>query len=353
MFEGVFKSKKVFITGHTGFKGAWLTLWLQTLGAEVAGFSAGIPTEPSLFSLLNLSSTLHDLRGDIRDQAALQQAILTAQPDFVFHLAAQAIVSTSYQQPVDTFSANVMGTVHVLDALRKLDKPCTAIIVTSDKCYENREWEFGYRESDPLGGKDPYSASKAAAELAINAWYHSFFQDSGVRVLSVRSGNVIGGGDWAPNRVVPDCIRSWQEGRPVVLRSPGAIRPWQHVLEPLAGYLLAAQHGSTNPGLNGQAFNFGPRPDQTCSVEDMVKGLARHWPGLKEENAFITTPNLEFKESRLLKLSWEKAWQDLGWKPKLVLQTTLKMTAEWYQALESGLRENDLREFTLRQIREF
>lgn len=348
-----FLGKKVFITGHTGFKGAWLSLWLQMLGAEVSGFSSGIPTTPSLFAALGLKKDLHDLRGDIRDRDILEKHLLKCQPDYVFHLAAQAIVSTSYQEPHATFSTNVMGTVNLLDALRKLEKPCAAVIITSDKCYENREWEFGYRESDPLGGKDPYSASKAAAELAVKSWYHSFFEKKSthIRVVSVRSGNVIGGGDWSPNRIVPDCVRAWNQGETVVLRAPDSIRPWQHVLEPLAGYLKVAESLSENPALNGQAYNFGPRPDQTCSVEQMVQNLASHWPDLTGTQAYKNKTQESFSESKTLKLSWEKAFQDLNWKPKLDLDTTLKMTADWY--LTARTEKDSLRHFTEQQIHDF
>ena len=240
-FSGIYCGKTVLVTGHTGFKGAWLAEWLLALGARVHGYALESPTEPALFHQLGLADRLQHELGDVRDAAGVRQSVARAQPDFVFHLAAQALVRASYVQPLETYATNVLGTANVLDALRTLEKPCAAVFITTDKCYENREWVHGYREEDPLGGHDPYSSSKAAAEIAIASWRRAFFREHPVRIASARAGNVIGGGDWALDRIIPDCIRSLQAGQPIAVRNPNATRPWQHVLEPLSGYLgLAA-----------------------------------------------------------------------------------------------------------------
>ena len=240
MFGGAFRGKNVWLSGHTGFKGAWLAHWLLGLGAKVHGFALPPATEPALFDQLGLVNQMEHQLADIRDSGAVAASIAAVQPDFVFHLAAQAILRTSYEIPIETYATNVMGTIHVLEALRALKKPCAAVLVTTDKCYENREWVYGYREDDPLGGYDPYSSSKAAAEIAISAWRRSFFGEHPVRVASGRAGNVIGGGDWAKDRIVPDCIRHLQRNESIPVRNPRATRPWQHVLEPLSGYLWLA-----------------------------------------------------------------------------------------------------------------
>jgi len=237
MFRGLYAGKKVFVTGHTGFKGSWLCEWLLGLGAEVTGYSLRPPTQPALFEQIALAGRLKHIIGDIRDLPGLSRALKEAQPEFVFHLAAQPIVRDSYISPVQTFEVNLMGTVHVLEALRSVSHPCAAVLVTTDKCYENKEWAYGYREDAPLGGHDPYSASKAAAEVAISSYRRSFFQSHPVSVASARAGNVIGGGDWAVDRIVPDCIRALEKKQPIPVRNPRATRPWQHVLEPLSGYL--------------------------------------------------------------------------------------------------------------------
>jgi len=240
MFAEAFRNKTVWLSGHTGFKGAWLAQWLLELGANVHGFALEPATEPALFDQLGLAKRLHHQIADIRDPAAVRESVKKSQPDFVFHLAAQPPVRLSYEQPLETYATNVMGTAHVLEALRALDKPCAAVLITTDKCYENREWLHSYREEDPLGGYDPYSSSKAAAEIAISAWRRSFFKKHPVKIASARAGNVIGGGDWALDRIVPDCIRALQKKQPIAVRNPNATRPWQHVLEPLSGYLWLA-----------------------------------------------------------------------------------------------------------------
>ena len=272
-FSGIYRGKSVLVTGHTGFKGAWLAEWLLALGARVHGYALESPTEPALFHQLGLADRLQHELGDVRDAAGVRQSVARAQPDFVFHLAAQALVRGSYVQPLETYATNVLGTANVLDALRTLEKPCAAVFITTDKCYENREWVHGYREEDPLGGHDPYSSSKAAAEIAIASWRRAFFREHPVRIASARAGNVIGGGDWASDRIVPDCIRSLQAGQPIAVRNPNATRPWQHVLEPLSGYLgLGALLGGQRSEVRGRRSEVrGQRSevgDQRAEVRD-------------------------------------------------------------------------------------
>ncbi|MAH61297.1 MAG: CDP-glucose 4,6-dehydratase [Legionellales bacterium] len=325
MFNHYFNQKKVLVLGHTGFKGAWLSQWLVLLGAKVIGVSKDIPTKPSLFETLKLSEQIEDHRCDIRDLESLKTIFEAASPDLVFHLAAQPIVNTSYQSPVETFETNVMGTVHVMEAIRQTPSIHKAIIVTSDKCYHNEEWSYGYRESDRLGGQDPYSASKASAEIAFHAYFQSFFKGTHQYVASVRAGNVIGGGDWAAHRIVPDCMRAWAEKAPVVIRSPLATRPWQHVLEPLSGYLdLATQLDQT---LTGNAYNFGPDASVNASVSHLIQGLAQYWPNA---NIQIDKAGAVHHEAGLLKLSCDKALHDLGWQPTLELAQTIQLTSQWY-----------------------
>lgn len=333
MFANAFRHKTVWLSGHTGFKGAWLAHWLLELGAQVHGFALPPPTRPALFDQLGLAERLHHEIGDVRDAAAVKRSLQAAQPDYVFHLAAQALVRTSYEQPVETFATNVLGTVHVLDALRALSKPCAAVFVTSDKCYENREWLYGYREGDPLGGHDPYSSSKAAAEIAISAWRRSFFDGHPVRIASARAGNVIGGGDWAADRIVPDCVRALQQHQPIPVRNPTATRPWQHVLEPLSGYLwLAAALANptltgTRPELLASAFNFGPTHDANRTVQELVVEVLKHWPGRWEDKSDPAAVH----EARLLQLATDKARALLGWSPVWDFVTAVEQTVNWYR----------------------
>ena len=286
MLVDAFHGKTVVVTGHTGFKGAWLTAWLKQLGANVVGIALNPPTSPSHFEVANLAKGMTDLRIDIRNRSELEHAIVAAQPDFVFHLAAQALVRKSYDEPVETWQTNVLGTLHVLEALRKLENPCTAVIITSDKCYDNVEWVWGYRETDAMGGPDPYSASKGAAELAIRSHIKSYFpkSTSKVRIASARAGNVIGGGDWSENRIVPDCVKAWSSGNVVELRNPHSTRPWQHVLEPLSGYLTHAIALSQQPELHGESFNFGPPANQNHSVLELVQRMSLHWDQVRWED---------------------------------------------------------------------
>ncbi len=327
-----FKNKTVVITGHTGFKGAWLTAWLKQLGARVVGIALDPPTEPSHFSVACIREGISDYRIDIRNRTEIEEVIVTAQPDFVFHLAAQALVRRSYDDPHETWETNVMGTLHVLEALRKLTKPCTAVIITSDKCYDNVEWVWGYRESDAMGGPDPYSASKGAAELAIRSHIKSYFpkETSKVRIASARAGNVIGGGDWADHRIVPDCVKAWSNNNLVELRNPHSTRPWQHVLEPLSGYLTLAIALSQRPELHGQPFNFGPQAQQNHSVLALVQQMALYWDQVRWQD--ISGLAAGPYESGLLKLNCDKALHFLQWHAVMGFEDTVKMTAEWYRA---------------------
>jgi len=326
-----FKGKSVFITGHTGFKGAWLTAWLKLLGAKVVGIALEPPSEPAHFTVAKLANDIVDLRVDIRDQHAVEDAIISTQPDFVFHLAAQALVRHSYDDPLETWQTNVMGTLHVLEALRKLDKPCAAVIITSDKCYDNVEWVWGYRETDALGGPDPYSASKGAAELAIRSYIKSYFPKatSKVRIAAARAGNVIGGGDWAVDRIVPDCVKAWSVNNEVELRNPHSTRPWQHVLEPLSGYLNLALALSQQLELHGEPFNFGPQAQQNHSVLELVQQMEKYWDKVrwKDVSQSVSGPY----ESGLLKLNCDKALYYLKWHAIMGFDETVRMTAEWFR----------------------
>jgi CDP-glucose 4,6-dehydratase len=360
MFAKTYKQRRVFVTGHTGFKGAWLCEWLLTLGARVTGFALLPPTTPALFEQLSLGSRLQDVRGDVRDSAALDRALEAADPEIVFHLAAQPLVRLSYEIPVETFEVNVMGTARVLDAVRRRGKPCAVLVVTTDKCYENREWVHSYREEDPMGGYDPYSASKGCAELVVNAFRRSFFSEgSAVALASARAGNVIGGGDWALDRIVPDCVRSLAAGQGVAVRNPHATRPWQHVLEPLGGYLLLGEKLLANAAAAPEVrrlpenrryesgFNFGPPLASNRTVGELVGEVLRHWPGRWENHWRGDAPH----EASLLNLAVDKAHHILGWHPVWDFATTVAKTAEWYRRNAQG--GADMAEFTRRQIAEY
>lgn len=330
LFSGVFAGKTVLVTGHTGFKGSWLAEWLLLLGAQVHGLSLAPESGPALFDQLGLASRVHHQIGDIRDASLVCRHIQQIQPDFVFHLAAQPLVRLSYKEPVETYATNVMGTVHVLDALRTLEKPCAAVMVTTDKCYENREWLHGYREEDPMGGYDPYSSSKGMAELAIAAYRRSFFAEHPVKIASARAGNVIGGGDWAMDRIVPDCIRALQVGAPIGVRNPHATRPWQHVLEPLSGYLwlaacLSKATGSDSPLCSG--FNFGPGHDANRTVGELVVEALKTWPGRWEDQS----DPFAHHEAKLLQLSTDKANALLGWSAAWRFADAVRETVTWYR----------------------
>ncbi len=350
MFGQIFRGKKVWLSGHTGFKGSWLAAWLLELGAQVHGYALAPATTPSLFQQLGLETDLEHEIADVRDVAAVENSIQRAAPDFVFHLAAQPLVRHSYAQPRETYETNVMGTVHVLEALRQLDRPCVAVMVTTDKCYQNREWLSAYREDDALGGHDPYSSSKAAAEIAIAAYRRSFFASHPVRIASVRAGNVIGGGDWALDRIVPDSIRALQCHAAIPVRNKSSTRPWQHVLEPLSGYLSLGAQLSTDPNL-ASAFNFGPALTSNRSVADLVTELLKHWPG-----EWIDRPDPNaVHEAKLLNLATDKAFHLLGWSPVWSFEETIAETAAWYRsAHEAGTdARRELLRLTLQQIENY
>jgi CDP-glucose 4,6-dehydratase len=343
-----FDGKKVLVTGHTGFKGSWLSLWLTQLGAHVSGVSLGVPTEPSHFAAAGLAGRAQDHRQDIRSGSELKALVHEIQPDFVFHLAAQALVRRSYDDPADTWQTNVMGTLNVLEALRGLKSPCVAVLITSDKCYDNVEWVWGYRETDALGGPDPYSASKGAAELAIRSYVHSFFPADGfVRIGVGRAGNVIGGGDWAEDRIVPDCMRAWSLGKPVQLRNPMATRPWQHVLEPLSGYLNLAMSLNESSALHGQPFNFGPPAKQNHSVGELVTAMTTHLDRVRWDD--VSAQYGGPYESSLLKLNCDKALHHLHWRAVWGFEATVRETALWYRRYYEQPKQS-IADFSLGQI---
>jgi CDP-glucose 4,6-dehydratase len=352
MYGNAFTNKVVWLSGHTGFKGSWLSEWLLALGAKVHGFALSPPTSPALFSQLELGQLVEHELGDVRDLEQVRNSIRNVQPDFVFHLAAQPLVRESYAHPVETYAINVQGTIHVLEALRGLSHSCAAVFVTTDKCYENREWAYGYREDDALGGHDPYSSSKAAAELAIQAYRRSFFQNHVVRIASARAGNVIGGGDWASDRIVPDCIRGLEQNRAIGVRHPEATRPWQHVLEPLSGYLwlAAVLTGCGRNYLNGyepcSAFNFGPGPESNRSVAELVSELLKHLPGRWKDESNAASVH----EAGLLQLCADKARLQLRWAPVLDFSQAVAFTADWYRQAQHNHEPAALRSLTRSQI---
>ena len=360
-FGDVYAGKKVFVTGHTGFKGSWLCEWLLLLGAEVFGYSIDC-AEPSLFSHLKLQQRVHDMRGDVRDLQALRKAVSSVKPEFVFHLAAQSLVRQSYADPVGTFTTNVTGSVNVMEVVRMTLDRCVAIMIATDKCYENREELRAYRETDPLGGYDPYSASKAAAEIAIAAYRHSFFSTQHDRhwiaIASARAGNVIGGGDWAADRIVPDCIRALQRSEPIVVRNENATRPWQHVLEPLSGYLLLGQklwNEISTKNMDrakfmklASAFNFGPSGKSSRAVLDLVAEVLRYWPGKWLHQPDPTAPH----EAEHLNLAIDKAFHLLGWSPVWDFKKAVAETVAWYRAAGSQTG-TELLKLTQKQIADY
>jgi len=332
MFSNIFKNKVVLVTGHTGFKGSWLALWLRCLGADVVGLSVDVPSVPSHFKATQLDTHIEEHCLDVRDALAIEDLVQGTRPDFVFHLAAQALVRSSYESPLETLATNTMGTANVLNALRSLTKPVVAVMITSDKAYDNVEWVWGYRETDRLGGKDPYSASKGMAELAIRTFIESYFNktNDNVRVGIARAGNVIGGGDWAADRIVPDCMRAWSQGEVVDIRSPFATRPWQHVLEPLSGYLALGAALSENVRWHGEAYNFGPPAHQNYPVHELINEMKKHWEQVRWRDTSEEQEHLH--EAGLLKLNCDKALFDLKWLPTLQFEETVQMTADWYKA---------------------
>ena len=332
MFRNIYYGKRVMVTGATGFKGAWLCSWLLDLGAEVYGYSVDLVSSVNLFEEACLAKSVTHEFGDVRDYEKLEKFVTNVQPDFIFHLAAQAIVSVSYDAPVDTISTNVVGTTNILDIVRKMTKSVVAVIITSDKCYENVEQHWGYKETDTLGGKDIYSASKGAAELIFSSYSRSFFDPkSKQNIASARAGNVIGGGDWAKDRIVVDAIINWDLRQAVNVRSPQATRPWQHVLEPLSGYLwLGAKLAEQNIlGIHGESFNFGPRPEQVQTVAQLIDTLSQYWKN-GEASAVLGNISPKFHEAGLLKLNIEKSITFLDWEPTLNFDECCKLVSEWY-----------------------
>lgn len=348
--KSFWKGRRVLLTGHTGFKGSWMALWLLTLGAEVWGYSLSPDSGNSLFvnlqnDLSNHSSEwgeLHHCLGDIRDLESLRQLVGLSQPEVVFHFAAQALVRHSYCDPIGTWSTNVQGSLNVLEALRYLDHECAVVVVTTDKVYLNQEWDYGYRECDKLGGLDPYSSSKAAAELLISSWRASFSGDGlhqtpNLAVASARAGNVIGGGDWAEDRIIPDVMRSLCSGKTISIRNPEATRPWQHVLEPLSGYILLAEFLAKDSALYSSAFNFGPMLDSNRSVRELVETVLSHWPGTWSDLSDATAPH----EAGRLHLQIDKAYHQLGWKPRWSFASTVERTVNWYRRVNEGGNQID------------
>jgi CDP-glucose 4,6-dehydratase len=355
MFADSFRNKTVWLSGHTGFKGAWLGHWLLNLGAKVHGYALAPNTQPSLFEQLALNGRLTSEIADIRDFNAVKKSITATQPDFVFHLAAQPLVRLSYEQPLETYATNVMGTAHVLESLRALTKPCAAVIVTTDKCYDNKEWVYGYREEDPLGGHDPYSSSKAAAEIVTAAYNRSFFHDHPVKISTARAGNVIGGGDWALDRIVPDCVRALQKGDSIPVRNKTATRPWQHVLEPLSGYLWLAAL-LANPKLSKYdltmstpSFNFGPTHESNRTVAELVAEVLKHWPGKWEDKSDPKAVH----EARLLQLATDKAHSLLGWSPAWNFSDAIGRTIQWYHQTSGKNDSRAAQDLTTRQIEDY
>lgn len=351
MMQGInaafWKNKRVFLTGHTGFKGSWLSIWLQSIGAVVHGLSLKPPTDPALYHVANVGAEMHSAIGDIRDYQTVLAAMNACQPEIIIHMAAQPLVRYSYQAPLETYETNVMGTLHVLEAARAVGSAKAIVNVTTDKCYENKEWVWGYRENESMGGYDPYSNSKSCAELVSTAYRQSFFQHTSIALGSARSGNVIGGGDWAADRLVPDILRAFEASRPVVIRNPHSTRPWQHVLDPLSGYLLLAEHLYNEGQCFAEGWNFGPNDDDARPVQWIVERMAQKWgPGATWQLDGGSNPH----EATSLKLDISKAKKRLGWQPRWDLSTALEKTAAWHQAWASKV---DMRAKCLQQIAEY
>ncbi|RXJ69003.1 CDP-glucose 4,6-dehydratase [Halarcobacter ebronensis] len=353
MFNNIYKNKKVLVTGHTGFKGTWLTTWLLKLGAKVVGISKDIPSHPSMFEELKIEEQITHYKEDIRNLEKMVEIISSEKPEFLFHLAAQPIVSVSYSDPIETISSNVMGTTNILEALKKSNHKCTAVIITSDKAYDNVEQVWGYKEDDKMGGKDVYSGSKGATELIIKSYYHSFFKkgNCNIKLAIGRAGNVIGGGDWAQDRIVVDCMEAWSKKEIVEIRAPKATRPWQHVLEPLSGYLNLGQKLYEDNSLHGEGFNFGPRAEQNHTVEELLIDLSKYWHFENALEAYKVTGNIPFHEAGLLKLNCDKALFYLKWQANLEYKDTIRFTSEWYYDFYKT--NKDILQKTLEQIEEY
>ncbi|WP_119328675.1 CDP-glucose 4,6-dehydratase [Cysteiniphilum halobium] len=352
MNKAFWKSKKILVTGHTGFKGTWMSLWLNSSGAKVYGYALEPNTEPSLFKLLRMDNRIDHFIGDIRDLDAFKARIINVQPDIIIHMAAQPLVRYSYENPVETYQTNIMGTVNLFESVRVCNSVKVVVNVTTDKCYENKEWEWGYREYEPMGGYDPYSSSKGCSELITSSYRYSYFNPAevnkhGKAVASARAGNVIGGGDWAKDRLIPDVIGSFIKQEIVNIRNPAAIRPWQHVLEPLSGYLLLAEKMWHDPKQYAEAWNFGPLDSDVKDVKYIVEYLATHW---HQNVEWRFDESKQPHEAKFLKLDISKAKTYLGWQPRWSLEQTLKSIIEWYDAYSCG---KDMFELTLAQIKAF
>ncbi len=350
-FNNIYRGKKVLVNGHTGFKGSWLSIWLRELGAEVIGYSLDPYTEKDNFNLSKLSEKILDIRGDIRDRKYLREVFEKYQPEIVFHLAAQPLVRLSYDIPVETYETNVMGTINILEEIRNSKSVKVGILITTDKCYENKEQIWGYRENEAFGGYDPYSSSKGACEIAIHSWIKSFFNPKdydkhGKSIASVRAGNVIGGGDWAKDRIVPDCIRALEENKDIEIRSPKSIRPWEHVLEPLSGYLLLGQKMLEEPTKYCEGWNFGPTLDAIVNVWEVASNIVKFYGKGKLKD--ISNPN-DLHEAKLLLLDITKARFELGWKPTLTIEQSIELTVDWYKRYMS----EDVYELCRKQIERF
>ena len=339
--------KRVLLTGHTGFKGSWLSLWLLSMGSVLRGISLDAPTTPSLFDIARVADCMDHKVADIRDYDAVHALIAEFKPEIIFHMAAQPLVRLSYEEPIATYATNVMGTAHVLEAARHAGSVRSIVNVTTDKCYENREWIWGYREDEAMGGYDPYSSSKGCSELVSSAYRKSFLQASGIGLATARAGNVIGGGDWAVDRLVPDTLKALEQRRPVLIRNPHAVRPWQHVLEPLSGYLLLAESLFEHGQLDAEGWNFGPRDDDARPVQWLVERLCKEWGG---DASWALQPGDHPHEAHYLKLDVSKARQRLNWSPRLPLQTALALVNRWHQEWLSG---SDMQAFSLKQITEY
>lgn len=352
MLIDTYNKKSVLITGNSGFKGSWLTVWLKALGAEVTGLSWDLPSSPNNYEVCNLESISNTTFADIRDLEAVKKVVRECQPDYIFHLAAQSLVKRSYESAVDTFSINAIGSANILEASKVLSKQVSIIMITSDKAYDNVEWKWGYRENDKLGGKDPYSASKGMAELAIRSYFESFInkKDSNQKIAIARAGNVIGGGDWAEDRIIPDCVKSWSQNKTVKVRNPSATRPWQHVLEPLGGYLTLGATLELNDSLNGEAYNFGPAADQNYSVSQLINEMKKNWKNVNWESS--ADNNEAHSEAGLLKLNCDKALFDLKWNPALNFEQTVRFSVDWYRNFYED-ESMDMHDFCKNQIEEY
>ncbi|GAB6011234.1 CDP-glucose 4,6-dehydratase [Viscerimonas tarda] len=351
IFNNFYKGKKVLVTGHTGFKGSWLSIWLHELGAEVIGVSLDPFSERDNYVLSDLKAKITDLRGDIRDKKLMATIFQQYQPDIVFHLAAQPLVRLSYAIPTDTYETNVMGSIHVMEAIRQTDSVKVGVMITTDKCYDNKEQIWGYRENEPMGGYDPYSSSKGAAEIAIASWRRSFFnpdeyEKHGKSIASVRAGNVIGGGDWSLDRIIPDCVRALESGKAIDIRSPKAIRPWQHVLEPLSGYMLLAMKMWHEPTGYCEGWNFGPRTESIATVWDIAEKVVENYGEGKLND--LSDPNA-LHEAKLLMLDISKAKYKLGWEPRMNINQTVALTIDWYKRY----RDDDVYNLCVEQIRRY